>query len=213
MTNRGRRRAAPHGHRRTPSGPSACSGSTRSIRCHTGSSRGRSDTRTEHFDPHFAGWVAFCAMSEPVTGYTADRREFLGRNGTPAAPAALRAPGSRRRDRRRRSTRAPRCNASLELAPGRRASSPSCSARRRDERTRRTGWPSTRRRRRARAAVEASVARGSDGCRHQVRTPEPAFDIMLNRWTLYQALACRMWARSALYQTAARMASAISSRT
>ena len=24
---------------------------------------------------------------------------------------------------------------------------------------------------------------------------------MLNRWTLYQALACRMWARSALYQS------------
>ena len=34
-----------------------------------------------------------------------------------------------------------------------------------------------------------------------VRTPEPTFDAMLNRWTLYQALACRMWARSALYQS------------
>jgi cyclic beta-1,2-glucan synthetase len=34
-----------------------------------------------------------------------------------------------------------------------------------------------------------------------VRTPEPTFDAMLNRWTLYQALACRMWARSAVYQS------------
>ena len=25
-------------------------------------------------------------------------------------------------------------------------------------------------------------------------------DIMLNRWMLYQTLACRMWARSAFYQ-------------
>jgi cyclic beta-1,2-glucan synthetase len=34
-----------------------------------------------------------------------------------------------------------------------------------------------------------------------VRTPEPSFDAMVNRWTLYQALACRMWARSATYQS------------
>ncbi|HET7456921.1 MAG TPA: protein ndvB, partial [Gemmatimonadaceae bacterium] len=34
-----------------------------------------------------------------------------------------------------------------------------------------------------------------------VRTPSPAFDAMVNRWALYQALACRMWARSALYQS------------
>jgi cyclic beta-1,2-glucan synthetase len=35
----------------------------------------------------------------------------------------------------------------------------------------------------------------------QVRTPDPEFDAMLNRWTLYQALSCRMWARSAVYQS------------
>src|SRR5205085_1616792 len=32
------------------------------------------------FEPQFAGQVAFCAVSEPVAGHTADRREFLGRN-------------------------------------------------------------------------------------------------------------------------------------
>lgn len=35
----------------------------------------------------------------------------------------------------------------------------------------------------------------------RVGTPEPAFDAMINRWALYQALGCRMWARSALYQS------------
>jgi cyclic beta-1,2-glucan synthetase len=35
----------------------------------------------------------------------------------------------------------------------------------------------------------------------EVTTPEPSFDAVANRWTLYQALSCRMWARSALYQS------------
>jgi len=34
----------------------------------------------------------------------------------------------------------------------------------------------------------------------QVKTPDRSFDVILNRWMLYQTLACRMWARSALYQ-------------
>jgi cyclic beta-1,2-glucan synthetase len=35
----------------------------------------------------------------------------------------------------------------------------------------------------------------------KVKTPEPTFDLMVNRWSLYQALSCRMWARTALYQS------------
>jgi cyclic beta-1,2-glucan synthetase len=34
----------------------------------------------------------------------------------------------------------------------------------------------------------------------QVKTPDRAMDLLLNRWLLYQTLACRVWSRSAFYQ-------------
>ncbi|MFB3075877.1 MAG: GH36-type glycosyl hydrolase domain-containing protein [Candidatus Methylomirabilales bacterium] len=35
----------------------------------------------------------------------------------------------------------------------------------------------------------------------QVKTPEPSMDLLLNRWLLYQTLSCRIWSRSAFYQS------------
>lgn len=35
----------------------------------------------------------------------------------------------------------------------------------------------------------------------QVKTPEESMNIMLNGWFLYQTISCRLWARSALYQS------------
>lgn len=35
----------------------------------------------------------------------------------------------------------------------------------------------------------------------QVKTPDPAFNIMTNGWLVYQTLACRVWARSGYYQS------------
>ena len=35
----------------------------------------------------------------------------------------------------------------------------------------------------------------------EVKTPEPAMDLMLNRWLLYQSVSSRFFARSAFYQS------------
>ena len=158
-----------------------------------------------HFDPQFAGWVAFCALTEPVTAHTADRLEFLGRNGTVADPAALRT------GRLAGTTGVgfDPCAALacvLELAPG-------------ETRELALVLGAAEGEEEARAALarhHAGVRGAADAARAAartvaawterlsvvtVRTPDAAFDALVNRWSLYQALACRMWARSALYQS------------
>ena len=154
------------------------------------------------FDPQFAERVAFCAVSEPVAAHTADRREFLGRNGTTAAPRALAGP-------------APLAGATgagldacavlqclVDLAPGETrelsvalgAGAGEADAQRLADAYADAG--------RVSAAIDESTGQWDRRLSVvRVTTPEPSFDAMVNRWALYQALACRMWARSALYQS------------
>ncbi len=152
------------------------------------------------FDPHFAGRVAFAALSEPLAEHTADRREFLGRNGSVANPAGLHAVLSGAAGAGLDPCAALR--SVLELAPGESREVAIVLGAGNDEADARRLLAEFRDVARARGAMAGTV----DAWTRRlsviaVRTPDPAFDVMLNRWTLYQALACRVWGRSAVYQS------------
>jgi cyclic beta-1,2-glucan synthetase len=154
------------------------------------------------FDPQFAAWTAFHAMSEPVAAHTGSRREFLGRNGTPSAPAALRAGATLSGATGLGLDPCAALQCVLELPPGESREVVILLGAAPDEAAARGLLAEYRDAGRARAALERTVAGWNARLSVvTVRTPEPTFDAMLNRWSLYQALACRMWARSALYQS------------
>ncbi len=154
-----------------------------------------------HFDPQFNEHVAFCALSEPVTGHTGDRRAFLGRNGSVQGPAALRG-----RDLSGATGAGLDPCAALQcvlvLAPGEsREVVVSLGAAGTEVEARRLVT-----RFRSLDDAKAAAGRTVEQWRRRlsvitIRTPDPAFDALLNRWLPYQTLSCRMWARSALYQS------------
>ncbi|MEO6778710.1 MAG: glucoamylase family protein, partial [Gemmatimonadaceae bacterium] len=153
------------------------------------------------FDQEYASLVAFLAMSGDISSYTADRREFIGRNGTPARPAAL----SKAALGESTGEVVDPCGAlqtTITVHPGETAEVVvllGAIASMDDARTMISRYKN----------VESSVAevtRAVESWRDRlatikVHTPDDAFDTMENGWLLYQALSCRMWGRTALYQS------------
>jgi cyclic beta-1,2-glucan synthetase len=144
--------------------------------------------------------VAFADLGGRQTSWTGDRTEFLGRHGTAARPAAL-----ARRDRLsgRVGAGLDPCGAlqaTVELAVGERVElvfllgdAPRPDAARELIARYRTADLD---------GVLRDVAASWDEMLGtvQVTTPDRAMDVLLNRWLLYQTIACRLWARSAFYQ-------------
>jgi cyclic beta-1,2-glucan synthetase len=154
------------------------------------------------FNPTFAGMRAFAALSEPVSSFTADRREFVGRNGSLLDPVALRdaAPLSRTTNAGIDPCAALQCT--LTLAPGESREIVALLGAAYSDEEANTLLTTYRDAGRAAAAVRVSTTAWADRLSTiTVRTPEPAFDAMMNRWSLYQTLSCRMWGRAAVYQS------------
>jgi cellobiose phosphorylase len=150
----------------------------------------------------FAGLLAFAAVGSRPHSATSDRAEFLGRHGSPAAPAAL---AGAALSGRAGATLDP-CAAlttPILLAPGQA-----------EEVVFVLGQADTLARVRQLATAYTAPGRAEKALQEvqrlwdrilgavQVSTPDPGLDLMVNRWLPYQVLTCRVWGRSGFYQSA-----------
>jgi cyclic beta-1,2-glucan synthetase len=149
----------------------------------------------------FASRVAFADLGGRQTSWTCSRLEFLGRNASLDHPASL----------ERGAELSGKTGATLDpcavlqtevrLQPGQRADVLFL-----------LGQGESREQ--ARTLVERYRGEDCDALLRQVqdrwdavlgtvqvRTPDPSMDLLLNRWLLYQTLSCRLWSRSAFYQS------------
>ncbi|HTX51402.1 MAG TPA: glycosyl transferase, partial [Caulobacteraceae bacterium] len=152
------------------------------------------------WNPAFAERVAFLDLGGRQGSWTGDRREFVGRNGSLAAPLALSETGPLSN---RLGAGLDPCGAlqtEIDLAPGAAIEVPVLLG---DAESLAAAQTLVRRYRGADLDQTLREATGRwDAMLGAVRvkTPDRSMDLMLNGWLLYQTLAARLWGRAGFYQ-------------
>lgn len=153
------------------------------------------------YNTEFPDRIVFVDVNEPARSLTGDRKEFLGRNGTLAQPAALR----RARLSGKTGAGLDPCGAlqvTFDLADGQeRETSFRLGVGRslgevRDLVQRFRGADTSRT---ARSGLHEFWNRTLGAI--SVDTPDQSVNTMANGWLLYQTIGCRLWGRSGFYQS------------
>ncbi len=156
---------------------------------------------TNPYNTEFSERVAFLMASKPIHGLTADRTEFLGRGRTPAFPAALHRLGLETRITPGEDPCAV-LQIHLDLLPGAIEEIYFVLGQGNDKKHTLALVKKYHNPDHVDEALKRTHAFWDNLLNTvQVHTPEPATDLILNRWMLYQTLSCRIWGRSGFYQS------------
>jgi cyclic beta-1,2-glucan synthetase len=153
------------------------------------------------FAGDFAEQVAFVDVNVRPRTLTCDRSEFLGRNGSVETPAALGRVGLSGRVGAGLDPCAA-VQATIELPPGAEREIVFFLGAARDDNAVRELLRRCKEPGRVAAVWDEVRSRWEKVLTAvQVQTPDPAVDVLINRWLVYQVLSCRVWGRSAFYQS------------
>jgi cyclic beta-1,2-glucan synthetase len=144
---------------------------------------------------------AFLYSIGPRQSFTADRTEFFGRNGDPSAlPATTGKPLFGKVGPGMDPCLAQQCR--LEIEPGSTVEIVfvlGCGRNIAETQELAKRYASIQE---IRAEIDRTTASWDKLLNTiQVKTPNRAFDLLVNRWLLYQILSCRIWGRSGYYQS------------
>lgn len=152
-------------------------------------------------DNEFANKVAFADISTSNITFTCSRKEFIGRNGNYAEPMALKRQGLSQKQ----GTGQDPCavlQSSLTIDPGQEIEISILLGQTESKESARDLIQRYENIVEVKKAYEGVVSFWNNLITTvQVKTPEPSFNILMNRWLLYQTLSCRYWARTAFYQS------------
>ena len=154
------------------------------------------------WNDQFARRTSYLDMGGAQTSASCDRREFFGAGGNAGAPESLRTVGTALSGRS--GAGLDPCAAlltSIELAAGESREIVVFLGQAEDRAAASEAIRTSRALDLERAFTELAASWEQMFDTVKVTTPDRSFDLLLNRWLLYQTLACRVWARSGFYQS------------
>lgn len=151
-------------------------------------------------NPEHGKKIAFSALLQSQTSFTCDRTEFIGRNSSLSDPSGLLQNKHLSGNLGGGLDPCTALQTQIELKPGERREITFVLGQAADRASTRELLAQIRS-----SNLDEEFKRVKNLWQDllgkiQVETPDRSFDLVINRWYLYQTIVCRLWARAAFYQ-------------